>query len=260
MRVWLDPGKVAARGLTADDVVAALRAANLQVAAGAINQPPAMSPGAFQLSVQTLGRLTDAEQFGDIVVRAEPGRLGDAAARHRARRARRAGLHGQRLSRQQDVATAIVHLPAAGLECADDRGRGQADDGGAEEGFPARPRLHRRLQPHRVHPAIGRRGDRARCSRRSCWWSCVVILFLQTWRAAIIPVVAIPVSLIGCVLRDGPGRHLVQHAVAVRPGAGDRHRGRRRHRRGRERRALSHARACRRATRRTRPWTRSAAR
>ena len=58
MRVWLDPGKVAARGLTAEDVVAALRAANLQVAAGAINQPPAMSPGAFQLSVQTLGRLT----------------------------------------------------------------------------------------------------------------------------------------------------------------------------------------------------------
>ena len=46
MRVWLDPGKVAARGLTADDVVAAVRAANLQVAAGAINQPPATSPGA----------------------------------------------------------------------------------------------------------------------------------------------------------------------------------------------------------------------
>ena len=72
MRVWLDPGKVAARGLTVEDVVAALRAANLQVAAGAINQPPAVSPGAFQLSVRTLGRLTDAEQFGDIVVRADP--------------------------------------------------------------------------------------------------------------------------------------------------------------------------------------------
>src|SRR5882757_5751072 len=53
MRVWLDPGQVAARGLTAGDVVNALRAANLQVAAGAINQPPAKSEGAFQLSVQT---------------------------------------------------------------------------------------------------------------------------------------------------------------------------------------------------------------
>ncbi len=56
MRVWLDPGRMSARGLSGGDVVAALRAANLQVAAGAINQPPAKSAGAFQLSVQTLGR------------------------------------------------------------------------------------------------------------------------------------------------------------------------------------------------------------
>ena len=55
MRVWLDPAKVQARSLTASDVVAALRAANVQVAAGAVNQPPATSPGAFELSVQTLG-------------------------------------------------------------------------------------------------------------------------------------------------------------------------------------------------------------
>src|SRR6202040_1827623 len=52
MRVWLDPAQVQARSLTADDIVAALRAANIQVAAGAINQPPATSPGAFELAVQ----------------------------------------------------------------------------------------------------------------------------------------------------------------------------------------------------------------
>src|SRR5262245_48926612 len=68
MRIWLDPDKLTARSLTASDVVAAVRAANLQVAAGAINQPPAKSPGAFQLTVQTLGRLTDTEQFEHIVV------------------------------------------------------------------------------------------------------------------------------------------------------------------------------------------------
>src|SRR6516225_5695885 len=85
MRVWLDPGKVAARGLTADDVAAALRAANLQVAAGAINQPPAKSPGAFQLAVQTLGRLADVEQFGNIVVRADPDRTGFVRIRDIAR-------------------------------------------------------------------------------------------------------------------------------------------------------------------------------
>jgi multidrug efflux pump subunit AcrB len=68
MRVWLDPAKMQARGLTASDVVAALRAANIPVAAGAINQPPATSPGAFEIAVQTLGRLSSPEQFNDIVV------------------------------------------------------------------------------------------------------------------------------------------------------------------------------------------------
>src|SRR5262249_9093618 len=71
MRVWPDPAKVAERGLTAGEVVAALRAANLQVAAGAINQPPAKSPVAFQLAVQTLGRLSDPGQFENIMVRAD---------------------------------------------------------------------------------------------------------------------------------------------------------------------------------------------
>src|SRR6201990_1214538 len=67
MRVWLDPAKVQSRGLTADDVVVALRAANVQVAGGAINQPPATSPGGFQLAVQTLGRLKTPDQFSDII-------------------------------------------------------------------------------------------------------------------------------------------------------------------------------------------------
>ena len=72
MRVWLDPAKVAARNLTAGEVVSAIRAANVQVAAGAINQPPAKTEGAFQLSVQTQGRLTDVDEFGALVVRADP--------------------------------------------------------------------------------------------------------------------------------------------------------------------------------------------
>src|SRR6476620_7142249 len=63
MRVWLDPAKVAARDLTAGEVMLAMRAANLQVAAGSINQAPAVSPGGFTLSVQTLGRLTSPEEF-----------------------------------------------------------------------------------------------------------------------------------------------------------------------------------------------------
>src|SRR5882757_4628808 len=72
MRVWLDPARVAGHNLTAAEVVAALRAANLQVAAGSINQAPAVSAGAFTLSVQTLGRLSAPEEFGNVVLRAEP--------------------------------------------------------------------------------------------------------------------------------------------------------------------------------------------
>src|SRR5215204_5280742 len=72
MRVWLDPARVQARGLTASDVVSALRAANVSVAAGAINQPPATSPGGFEIAVQTLGRLVNPDQFNDIVVATDP--------------------------------------------------------------------------------------------------------------------------------------------------------------------------------------------
>src|ERR1700733_2867539 len=72
MRVWLDPAKVQSRGLTADDAVTSLRAAHVQVAGGAINQPPPKSPAGFQIAVQTLGRLTSPEQFSDIIVATDP--------------------------------------------------------------------------------------------------------------------------------------------------------------------------------------------
>lgn len=68
MRVWLDPSRVATRGLTASDVVAALREQNVQVAAGSVGQQPDTS-AAFQVTVNTLGRLASEEQFGDIVVK-----------------------------------------------------------------------------------------------------------------------------------------------------------------------------------------------
>src|SRR5688500_1783774 len=75
MRIWLDPDKVAARSLTTGEVLAALRGQNVQVASGVLNQPPVATPGAFQLNVETLGRLRDARQFEDVVVKAEDGRI-----------------------------------------------------------------------------------------------------------------------------------------------------------------------------------------
>ena len=68
MRAWLDPTKVAARGLTASDVVAAIREQNIQVAAGSVGQQPNAS-AAYQVTVNTLGRLTTEEQFGDIILK-----------------------------------------------------------------------------------------------------------------------------------------------------------------------------------------------
>src|SRR5260221_10032203 len=73
MRIWLDPDKIAARNLMASEVVDALRAQNAQVASGILNQPPTQGHGAFQLNVETLGRLVDVRQFGNIVVRTDPG-------------------------------------------------------------------------------------------------------------------------------------------------------------------------------------------
>jgi multidrug efflux pump subunit AcrB len=71
MRIWLDPAKVAADDLTAGDVVAALRAQNVQVSADVLAQPPVGSSGAFQINVETLGRLTDPAQFADIILKSD---------------------------------------------------------------------------------------------------------------------------------------------------------------------------------------------
>src|SRR4026209_2446200 len=70
MRVWLDPGKVASRGLSATDVVNAIREQNVQVAAGVVGAPPMPSPVDYQLTINVRGRLTSEEEFGDIILKA----------------------------------------------------------------------------------------------------------------------------------------------------------------------------------------------
>src|SRR5258705_13506745 len=71
MRIWLDPDKVAAHNLNAGEVLSALRAQNVQVSAGVLNQPPVPSHEAYQLNVQTLGRLSSPEQFAAIVLKSD---------------------------------------------------------------------------------------------------------------------------------------------------------------------------------------------
>src|SRR3954466_936195 len=71
MRIWLDPDKVAAYRLNAAEVLAALRAQNVQVSAGILNQPPSPTGAAYQLNIQTLGRLSTPDQFADVIVKSD---------------------------------------------------------------------------------------------------------------------------------------------------------------------------------------------
>ena len=195
MRVWLDPAKVASRGLTATEVVQALRAANLQVAAGAINQPPAKSDAAYTLSVKTLGRLSTAEQFGDIVIRAEP-----TGQFIRVRDVARVELGAQDYTVNSLLdgkpATALVVFQRPGsnaLATADNIKKTMERLSGD---FP--PGVNYRIiynPTEFIQYSID--AVLKTLAEATLLVVAVVILFLQTWRAAIIPILAIPVSLIG---------------------------------------------------------------
>src|SRR3954447_9298025 len=195
MRVWLDPAKIQSRSLTASDVVAALRAANVQVAAGAINQPPARSPGGFEIAVQTLGRLTSPDQFSDIVVATDQdGRV------TRLRDIARVELGSQNYTTNayldNQVATAIdifqrpgsyaLATAAAVLRTMDELAKS----------FPSG--LSYRVA-YNTTEFIQQSVDEVikTLFEAALLVVIVIILFLQSWRAAIIPIIAIPVSLIG---------------------------------------------------------------
>ena len=195
MRVWLDPDLVAARGLMAQEVVAALRAANLQVAAGSINQPPAKSDGAFALTVQTLGRLSSVEQFENIVVRAEP----DGSV-IRVRDIARVELGSQDYTvnayLNNKTATAIVMYQRPGSNALSTAAALKQEIERLAKDFP--PGLSYSI----VYNPTEFIQFSVDAVIETIWEAIllvvlVVILFLQTWRAAIIPIVAIPVSLIG---------------------------------------------------------------
>jgi hydrophobe/amphiphile efflux-1 (HAE1) family protein len=195
MRVWLDPAKISSRGLTAGEVITALRAANLQVAAGAINQPPAESPAAFTLSVKTLGRLTSPDQFENIVVRSETGgeviRVKDIA---------RVELGSQDYTvnayLNNKTATALVIFQKPGSNALSTAAAVKASMESLKKDFPPGVGYSIVYNPtefiqYSVDAVI------RTLLEAIALVVIVVIVFLQTWRAAIIPILAIPVSLIG---------------------------------------------------------------
>src|SRR3984893_16193402 len=194
MRIWLDPERMQSLGLTASDVTGALQAQNIQVASGVLDQPPVAHQGAFQIAVQTLGRLANPEDFAAIVVKQTPGavvRLKDVAD------VKLQALDyssNSYLDHDFAVALAVFQRPGSNaLSTAD----GVAD---------LMAKLSKRFPPGLKYDIVYNPTQFIRQSVDAVIDTIfeaivlvvlVVILFLQTWRAAIIPLVAIPVSLIG---------------------------------------------------------------
>src|SRR3954469_14328176 len=195
MRVWLDPNKVAAKGLTASDIVAAIREQNVQVAAGGVGQQPTSRPSDTELLINTKGRLGSEEEFGDIVVKR--GANGERVQlRDVARIELGASEYALRslLNNKPAVALPIAQLPGSNAIATSDAIRATMKE--LKKNFPDG------LEYNIVYDTT----IFVRSSIEAVIHTLleaivlvvlVVILFLQTWRASIIPLVAVPVSLVG---------------------------------------------------------------
>src|SRR5215204_7657035 len=194
MRIWLDPERLQSLGMTASDVVAGLQSQNIQVASGVLDQPPVNKQGAFQIAVQTQGRLANPEEFGAIVVKQTPNavvRLRDVA---RAELAAQDYASNSYLDRNEAVALAIFQRPGSNALST------------AKGVIEAMQQVSKRFPPGIKYDIVYNPTQFIQQSVNAVIETIaeavllvvlVVILFLQTWRAAIIPIVAIPVSLIG---------------------------------------------------------------
>jgi multidrug efflux pump len=195
MRIWLDPQKLASRGMTAGDVVDALREQNVQVAAGQVGAPPAPGQADFQIAINTQGRLSTEDQFGDIIVRAGPeGQL--SHLRDVARIELGSDNYALRslLDDQDAVALPIFQRPGTNaLQMAADV---RATMESLKKNFPQGVEYHIVYDTTIfVHESIN--AVIHTLFEAIILVVLVVVLFLQSWRASIIPLVAVPVSLVG---------------------------------------------------------------
>ncbi len=194
MRLWLDPDLIAARGLTAGDVIAAVREQNVQVAAGSVGQAPD-SNAAFQVTVNTLGRLADEKQFGDIIIRTgSDGRV--TRLRDVARIEMGADAYALRSLLDGEPAVALQIIQSPGANALDVAQAVRATVKHLEGNFPAG--LSSRIA---YDPTVF-----VRASLESVVTTLleaillvviVVVVFLRSWRASLIPLLAVPVSLVG---------------------------------------------------------------
>jgi HAE1 family hydrophobic/amphiphilic exporter-1 len=195
MRLWLDPSALAARGLTASDVVSALSQQNVQIAAGQVGQAPAAKNQMFQISVRAVGRLSEAAQFDNLILKS-----GNNGALVLLRDVGRAELGAEdyssvlRFNGFEAVGIGVSQLPTANALDVDKKVRDEL------------ARLSRRFPPglqfHVAFDATTFVGDSIRevlstLVEAILFVMIVMFIFLQDWRTTLIPAVTIPVSLIG---------------------------------------------------------------
>ena len=237
MRIWVKPDTLAKLGITVTEIVDAHRRSRTRSTRPARSAASRCRPGQeFTYTVRAQGRLTTPEEFGDIVVRANAD--GSVV---RVRDVARVELGAQtysmigRLNGEPAAIIAVYQLP--GSNALDTVQRAQGADGGGEDALPGRPRLRRSRSTPRWRSREGIEEIVKTLFEALVLVILVVFIFLQGLRATLIPLLAVPVSLVGTFAVFPLLGLLHQHAVAVRPGAGDRPGGRRRHRRRRGGRA-----------------------
>jgi HAE1 family hydrophobic/amphiphilic exporter-1 len=201
MRVWLDPDKLANLGLTALDVKNAIANQNVQVAAGKLGQSPAPEGTAFEVQVNALGRLSDPAQFGDIIVRAGTAseatlRLKDVARIELGAQTYSSSAH---LDEKPSVFLGIFQAPNTNALAMQQAVRSKMDElskrfpKGVEYGIVYDTTMFVSASMEDVMITLG---------EAMALVILVVFVFLQSWRATLIPAIAIPVSLIGtlCIM------------------------------------------------------------
>jgi multidrug efflux pump len=194
MRIWIDPDKAASRGLTASDIVNAIREQNIQVAAGTIGQQPT-NDVAFELTVNAKGRLITEEEFEQIIVKTGPHgeklRLRDVA-----RAEMGSGEYALRslLNNKKAVGMGVFQLPGSNALAVSQAVRARMDElkqkmpEGVDYAIAYDPTVFVDKSIDAViHTLI----------EAILLVVLVVVIFLQTWRASIIPLAAVPVSLVG---------------------------------------------------------------
>ena len=195
MRVWLDPNKVAARGLTASDVITAMQEQNVQVSAGQLGAEPLKKQSDFLLSINTQGRLESEQQFGDIILKtSDEGSL--VRLRDVARIEMGSGSYALRsqLNNKDAVGIGIFQAPGANAIDLSNAVRAKMDELATR--FPNDVKWAAPYDPT-VFVRDSIKAVVKTLLEAVVLVVLVVILFLQTWRASIIPLLAVPVSVVG---------------------------------------------------------------